>query len=57
MLNKSSKFIIPVVAILALTACQSTPTGPVIAKADNTFETMGVGASKTKAQQSALDNA
>lgn len=57
MLNKSSKFIIPVVAVLALTACQSTPTGPVIAKADNTFETMGVGATKAKAQQSALDNA
>lgn len=42
---------------LFLTACQSTPTVPVLTRADNTFETTGLGSSKIKAQQSALDSA
>lgn len=42
---------------IALTACQSTPTNPVIARSDNTFETTGFGKTKTEAQNSALTSA
>lgn len=44
-------------SVLFLTACQSTPSVPVIARADNTFEITGIGATKQKAQASALDDA
>ncbi|MDO4895913.1 MAG: hypothetical protein Q3971_01015 [Moraxella sp.] len=40
-----------------LTACQSTPSVPVIARADNTFEITGLGSTKLKAQTSALNDA
>ncbi len=57
MLNKYLKIAAPTFIVLTLAACQSTPTGPVIAKTDNTFETIGLGANKIKAQESALNNA
>ncbi|MDO5651855.1 MAG: hypothetical protein Q4G13_06960 [Moraxella sp.] len=37
-----------------LTACQSTSTAPVIARADSTYETTGTGSTKTKATEAAL---
>lgn len=42
---------------MGLTACQSTPTSPVIARADNTFETTGLGKTKATAQNNALASA
>lgn len=44
-------------AALALSACQSTPSSPVIQRANAIFETTGLGISKIKAQQNALDSA
>ncbi|PNK59728.1 hypothetical protein [Psychrobacter sp. FDAARGOS_221] len=44
-------------ATVGLTACQSTPTSPVIQRADSTYETTGVGKTKVEAQQKALDSA
>lgn len=44
-------------AMLALTACQSTPTAPVMQRANSTFETTGLGKTKVQAQQQALDSA
>lgn len=54
-----NKFFTPICisSVLFLTACQSTPSVPVIARADNTFEITGLGATKSKAQASALDDA
>lgn len=42
---------------LALSACQSTPTAPVIQRANSIYETTGLGANKVTAQQNALDSA
>ena len=44
-------------AALVLSACQSTPSSPVIQRANSTFETTGIGDTKVKAQQNALDSA
>ena len=44
-------------AVLGLTACQSTPTTPVIQRADSTYETTGIGKTKVEAKQSALTSA
>lgn len=41
-------------AFVFLTACQSTPTAPVVARADHSFETTGLGKSKLDAQKDAL---
>lgn len=41
-------------AAALLAGCQSTPTAPVIARADATFETTGLGKSRTDAQTDAL---
>lgn len=49
--------LVAITSITALTACQSTPTAPVMARADSTFETTGLGSSKVKAQQNALNSA
>lgn len=48
-----------ITALFALTACQSTPTptAPIIARADKTYETMGLGKDKVSAQHQALNNA
>ena len=44
-------------SVLFLTACQSTPSVPVVTRADNTFEITGLGATKQKAQAVALADA
>lgn len=44
-------------AALILSACQSTPSSPVIQRANATFETTGIGSTKVKAQQNAIDSA
>ncbi|MBU5616019.1 hypothetical protein KPY62_02650 [Psychrobacter sp. TAE2020] len=44
-------------AALLLSACQSTPSSPVIQRANSTFETTGMGVTKVKAQQNAIDSA
>ena len=45
------------VAMLGLSACQSTPTSPVMQRANATFETTGIGKTKVQAQQNALNSA
>lgn len=42
---------------IALTACQSVPTAPVVARADQTFETTGLGKTKAQATENALASA
>ncbi len=54
MSNHTFKLLSTCAAVVLLTACQSTPTAPVIARADATFETTGLGKSKTDAQSQAL---
>ena len=44
-------------AAIGLTACQSTPTAPVIQRADSTYETTGLGKTKIQAQENALASA
>lgn len=44
-------------ATLALAACQSTPTAPVMQRANSTFETTGIGKTKVQAQENALASA
>lgn len=44
-------------AVIGLSACQSTPTAPVIQRADSTFETTGIGKTKVQAQENALASA
>lgn len=52
------KVLLIATAAAVLSACASTQTGnPVIARAGGTLETTGVGASKLKAQNAALDTA
>ncbi len=55
--NKTATLTATLVAALALSACQSTPSSPVIQRADATFETTGIAETKVKAQQNALDSA
>lgn len=57
MLNKLALSTATVALLLILTACQSTPNTPVIARADGTLETTGLGKTKTDAQTSALKSA
>lgn len=54
---KLAVFGLLVSAVLGLTACQSTPTTPVIQRADSTYETTGIGKTKVEAKQSALTSA
>lgn len=42
---------------LGLSACQSTPTAPVMQRANSTYETTGLGKTKVQAQQNALTSA
>lgn len=46
-----------IIAALTLSACQSTPSSPVIQRADSTYETTGLGETKIKAQQNAIASA
>lgn len=59
--NLNNKKYLTVLAILAgtlgLSACQSTPTAPVMQRANSTYETTGLGNSKVQAQQNALNSA
>lgn len=42
---------------LGLAACQTTPTSPVMQRANSTYETTGLGKTKVQAQQNALNSA
>lgn len=57
MLNKLASIIVLSGLAFSLVACQSTPTAPVLTRADNTYETTGLGESKVKAQRAALESA
>lgn len=43
--------------MLGLSACQTTPTAPVMQRANSTYETTGLGKTKVQAQQNALTSA
>ena len=43
--------------VLVLSACQSTPSSPVIQRANSIYETTGIADTKVKAQQNAIDSA
>ena len=55
--NKTASLTATLVAALALSACQSTPSSPVIQRANSTYETTGIADTKVKAQQNAIDSA
>lgn len=55
--NKTASMSCVLAAALALSACQSTTSSPVIQRSSGTYETTGIGSSKVKAQQNALDSA
>lgn len=55
--NKTATLTATLAAALALSACQSTPSSPVIQRANSIYETTGIGDTKVKAQQNALDSA
>ena len=44
-------------SVLVLSACQSTPSSPVIQRANSVYETTGIADTKVKAQQNAIDSA
>ncbi len=56
-MKKTALFASTMIAALALSACQSTPSSPVIQRADSTYETTGLGDTKIQAQQNAIDAA
>jgi hypothetical protein len=55
--NKTASLTATLVAVLALSACQSTPSSPVIQRANSIYETTGIADTKVKAQQNAIDSA
>lgn len=55
--NKTATITATLATALALSACQSTPSSPVIQRANSIYETTGIADSKIKAQQNALDSA
>lgn len=55
--NKTASLTATLVAALALSACQSTPSSPVIQRANSIYETTGIAETKVKAQQNAIDSA
>ena len=55
--NKTATLTATIAAALALSACQSTPSSPVIQRANSIYETTGIAESKVKAQQNAIDSA
>ncbi len=55
--NKTATLTATLAAALALSACQSTPSSPVIQRANSTYETTGIADTKVKAQQNAIDSA
>ena len=57
-LNKKSTTLAGIMLVaLTLTACQTTPSSPVIQRDDSTYETTGLGDTKVKAQQNAIASA
>lgn len=56
-LNKTATSTATLAAALALSACQSTPSSPVIQRANSVYETTGIADTKVKAQQNAIDSA
>ncbi|MDX2372916.1 hypothetical protein ACTXGL_00855 [Psychrobacter sp. T6-6] len=55
--NKTASLGACFAAILTLSACQSTPSSPVIQRANSIYETTGISDTKVKAQQNAIDSA
>ncbi|MGP4863360.1 hypothetical protein ACTXGK_04110 [Psychrobacter sp. T6-5] len=55
--NKTASLGAILAGALALSACQSTPSSPVIQRANSIYETTGIADSKVKAQQNAIDSA
>ena len=55
--NKTATITATLATALVLSACQSTPSSPVIQRANSIYETTGIADSKVKAQQNALDSA
>ena len=55
--NKTASLTATLAAVLALSACQSTPSSPVIQRANSIYETTGIAETKVKAQQNAIDSA
>ena len=55
--NKTATLTATLAAALALSACQTTPSSPVIQRANSIYETTGISSTKIKAQQNALDSA
>ncbi|MEL0619121.1 hypothetical protein [Psychrobacter sp. UBA3480] len=55
--NKTASLTATLVVALALSACQSTPSSPVIQRANSIYETTGIADTKVKAQQNAIDSA
>lgn len=56
-LSKNTVLTATVATVLALSACQSTPSSPVIQRANSIYETTGIADTKVKAQQNAIDSA
>ena len=56
-LHKTASLTTTLAAILLLSACQSTPSSPVIQRANSIYETTGIADTKVKAQQNAIDSA
>ncbi len=56
-MTKTAALTTTLAAALALSACQSTPSSPVIQRANSTYETTGIASTKVKAQQNAIDSA
>lgn len=56
-INKTAALTATLAAALALSACQTTPSSPVIQRANSIYETTGIADSKVKAQQNAIDSA
>lgn len=55
--NKTITLTATLAATLALGACQSTQSSPVIQRANATYETTGIGSTKIQAQQNAINSA
>lgn len=56
-LSKTVAMTATLVGAIALSACQSTPSSPVIQRANSIYETTGIADTKVKAQQNALSSA
>ncbi len=55
--NKTASLGAILASALVLSACQSTPSSPVIQRANSIYETTGIADTKVKAQQNAIDSA